>query len=187
MRVIAGKYGSRPLRSLRGMLLRPSSDRLREALFNILGPTVEGSLVVDVFAGTGAVGIEALSRGAREVIFIERHAAAAALVRRNLSSLGIERDAEVLAVDAVCGLEQLEARHLLADFVFLDPPYENKEDYDEALDFLDGSRLLAPAGWVIAEHSRRHSLPDRLTRLERTRLVKLGDAALSFYRLALAA
>jgi 16S rRNA (guanine966-N2)-methyltransferase len=187
MRVIAGKFKSRPLRSLRGLALRPSSDRLRETLFDILGPTVEGSLIVDVFAGTGAVGIEALSRGAREVFFIEKHAAAAELVRRNLQSLGIERGAEVLAVDAVRGLEVLAARHLVADFIFLDPPYKKADAYERVLDSLDSSHLLAPEGWIIVEHARRNSLPGRLVRLECTRVLEQGDAALSFYRLSQAA
>src|ERR1700729_2687323 len=89
MRVIAGIYGSRKLNALRGVALRPTSDRLRETLFNILGPAVNDSLFVDLFAGSGAVGIEALSRGARRAIFVETHSAGAALLRRNLQSLGI--------------------------------------------------------------------------------------------------
>jgi 16S rRNA (guanine966-N2)-methyltransferase len=100
MRVIAGKYRSRKLRSLRGQALRPTSDRLRETLFNILGPLVEGATFLDLYAGTGAVGIEALSRGAREAIFIEQHAPAAALIRRNLDSLGAEGMAHVYVMDS---------------------------------------------------------------------------------------
>src|SRR5216684_8548687 len=107
MRVVAGKYRSRALKSMRGLALRPSSDRLRETLFNILGAAVEGSVFVDVYAGTGAVGIEALSRGAREVLFIENHAAAASLIRKNLQALGIATGAEILATDAVRGMEWL--------------------------------------------------------------------------------
>lgn len=187
MRVIAGKFGSRRLKSLRGLALRPSSDRLRETLFNILGAEVEDSLFVDAFAGTGAVGIEALSRGAREVIFIENHRAATNLIRDNLQSLGISSGAEILAMNAVAGFTQLAARRLLADFIFLDPPYAQTSDYLEVLDFLDASHLLAPRGLVIVEHRRKLDLPARLRILEESRVVEQGDSALTFYRLALAA
>ena len=171
--------------------MRPTSDRLRETLFNILGPTVEGSLFVDLYAGTGAVGIEALSRGAEEVIFIEKHFAAVTLIRTNLASLEIESGFEILAKDAQHGLELLASRklggHLKVDFFFLDPPYAAKDEYANVLEFLDGSHLLARHGCIIAEHSVRLALPERLVRLERTRVVEHGDAALSFYRFALAA
>ena len=187
MRVIAGKYGSRRLRGPGKLRLRPTSDQLRETLFNILGPAVDGCLFVDLYAGTGAVGIEALSRGAREAIFIERHAASAALIRRNLRELRVDRGAEVLQGDVLRGLEKLTARRLLADFIFLDPPYAKADEHLRLLEFLDASHLVAPQGRVIAEHHRKLDLPERLEKLERTRIVEQGDAALSFYRLALAA
>jgi 16S rRNA (guanine(966)-N(2))-methyltransferase RsmD len=187
MRIVAGQYRSRKLKSPGRLRLRPTSDRLRETLFDILGPTVEDSLFVDVYAGTGAVGIEALSRGAREVIFIEQQPAALALIRKNLEHLSVTVGAQVLAMDALRGLEVLASRHALADFVFVDPPYKEAEEYERVLDFLDSSHLLAPAGRIIVEHSRRTELPEWLTRLERSRIVEQGDAALSFYRLAMAA
>jgi 16S rRNA (guanine966-N2)-methyltransferase len=190
MRIIAGKYRSRVLKSPRSSktaALRPTSDRLRETLFNILGPAVEGAVFVDAYAGTGAVGIEALSRGAREVIFLEKDPAAVALIRRNLEALGIQSGVEILAVDAARGLELLAARRAHAHFVFLDPPYADKEEYERALDILDVSPLLTPEGRVIVEHSRKQELPEQLGSLERVRVVEQGDAALSFYRLALAA
>jgi 16S rRNA (guanine966-N2)-methyltransferase len=187
MRVIAGKYRSRTLRSLKGQTLRPTSDRLRETLFNILGPTVEDSLFVDLYAGTGAVGIEALSRGARTAIFVEQHAPATSLIRRNLESLGISGKAEILSVDVLRGLERLETRNVHAQFVFLDPPYAAAEEYERALEFLGDSLIVAPGGRVIAEHLRKRALPERIGELELTRVVEQGDAALSFYRVALAA
>src|ERR1700719_4356799 len=107
MRVIAGIYRSRILKSLKGLALRPTSDRLRETLFNVLAPNIAGSRFADLFAGTGAIGIEALSRGAAEVVFIENHAPAATLIRRNLESLDIRSGATVLSMDAVRGLEKL--------------------------------------------------------------------------------
>jgi 16S rRNA (guanine966-N2)-methyltransferase len=186
MRVIAGKYRSRRLKGAGRLLLRPTSDRLRETLFNVLGPSVADSLFVDLYAGTGAVGIEAISRGARLAIFVEEHAKSVRLVQANLESLEI-RSAEVIAADAVRGLEKVVARHLVADFIFLDPPYKEPVEHVRVLEFLDESHLLAPYGLVIVEHHWRLELPERLERLERTRLLEQGDAALSFYRLAAAA
>jgi 16S rRNA (guanine966-N2)-methyltransferase len=212
MRVIAGKYRSRKLRTLQGLALRPTSDMLRETLFNVLGPAVEGSVFIDLFAGSGAVGIEALSRGADEIFFIENHAPAAAIIRKNLESLGIAAGTraiggprvEILAVDALRGLETLVKRHVAADFIYLDPPYAEKEEYQRALEFLDGPHLLAPEGRVIVEHLVRDLappsghlnhlmglpqwiLPERFGSLERVRVVEQGDSALSFYSLARAA
>jgi 16S rRNA (guanine966-N2)-methyltransferase len=187
MRVIAGKYRSRILRSLKGQALRPTSDRLRETLFNILGSTVEDSVFMDLYAGTGAVGIEALSRGARAAIFVEQHAPATLLIRRNLESLGISAQSEILGADVLRGLERLETRHVHAQFIFLDPPYAANEEYDRVLEFLGDSPIVAPGGRVIAEHLRKRTLPERFGELELARVVEQGDAALSFYRLALAA
>lgn len=191
MRIVAGKLRGRRLKGLRDLSLRPTSDKLRETLFNILGATVEGSVFVDVYAGTGAVGIEAFSRGAAEVFFIEKNPGAVSLIRGNLESLGVASDAEIFAADAVRGLEMLSrprfGEPLRPDFVFLDPPYGERREYERVLEFLDGSRLLAPAGILIVEHRSKLEMPARLDQLERVRVVEQGDAALSFYRLARAA
>jgi 16S rRNA (guanine966-N2)-methyltransferase len=187
MRVIAGKYRSRRLKGPVAMRVRPTSDRLRETLFNILGPSIADSYFVDLFAGTGAVGIEAISRGARDVFFVESSAKAARLVRDNLASLEIRTGAEVIEADAIRGLERLAARRLIADFIFLDPPYEKADEYSEVLEFLDASHLIAPRGIVIVEHFSKMELPQRLDRLECTREIEQGDTLLSFYRLAAAA
>src|ERR1700681_3654621 len=133
MRVIAGTYRSRILKSLKGLALRPTSDRLRETLFNVLGLNVSGARFLDLFAGTGAVGIEALSRGATEVVFIESHPPAAALIRENLESLGIRGGAKVLRMAEMRALERLVAGHEPGapsfDIVFVDPPYDAAEEY----------------------------------------------------------
>jgi 16S rRNA (guanine966-N2)-methyltransferase len=186
MRVIAGKYRSRILKGPGKLRLRPTADRLRETLFNVLGASVEESFFVDLYAGTGAIGIEAISRGARMAVLVESHAASARLIRQNLESLAIRDSAELIEGDVIRGLEKLAARRLVADFIFLDPPYEGPEHL-RALEFLDASHLIAPRGIVIVEHHRRADLPERFVRLERTRLLEQGDAALSFYRLAAAA
>jgi 16S rRNA (guanine966-N2)-methyltransferase len=187
MRVIAGKFRSRRLKGPGALKIRPTSDRLRETLFNVLGPTVKDSLFFDLYAGTGAIGIEAISRGAREVIFVESHAKTAQLIRENLASLKLHDGTEVLETPVARGLAKLASRHLLADFIFLDPPYDQPEEYLETLESLDASHLVAPEGIVIAEHDVKLELPEFFTRLERTRLLEQGDTALSFYRLAAAA
>ena len=186
MRVIAGKFRSRQLKSLKGMALRPTSDRLRETLFNVLGERVAGSIFIDLFAGTGAVGIEALSRGAREVIFVEKHPPAAALIKKNLESLEVTSAVRVLPLDALHGLEILAkgpSGAAGADrVVFLDPPYGNVEDYDRVLSFLGFEPLLHEGDLVIAEHRRNFDLPETVGDLQRVRVLRQGDATLSFYR-----
>jgi 16S rRNA (guanine966-N2)-methyltransferase len=185
MRVIAGTYRSRVLKSLKGNALRPTSDRLRETLFNVIATRIAGARFLDLFAGTGAVGIEALSRGAAEVVFIEKHAPAAALIRKNLESLGIRTGTTVLAMDTLRGLEKLALRRkpdgAAFDLVFLDPPYDAAEDYSRVLEFLGSADLLAPGGIVIAEHRRNFDLREARGELRRFRVLKQGDAALSFY------
>jgi 16S rRNA (guanine966-N2)-methyltransferase len=181
MRVIAGKYGSRRLAPVRDVKLRPTSDRLRETLFDILGPSVEGALFLDLYAGTGAVGIEALSRGAREAIFVESHRGGLTLIRRNLESLGIDASAEVLAVDALRGCERLESRGVQTDFVFLDPPYSETDEYGRILEFLGRSKLVVATTRIIAEHAHKRAEIKLPPGLERTRVVEQGDAALSFF------
>lgn len=186
MRVIAGKFRSRQLKSLKGTALRPTSDRLRETLFNVIAGRVEGARFIDVFAGTGAVGIEALSRGALEVVFIENHAAAAALIRENLESLGLRAGSRVLALDALRGLEEIAgeaaANSGTYDVVFLDPPYAAAEDYRRVLSFLGVSALLTEGSLVVAEHRRNFNLPEQSGSLAKVRVLRQGDAALSFYR-----
>jgi 16S rRNA (guanine966-N2)-methyltransferase len=191
MRVVAGTYRSRRLGTLRGMAMRPSSDRLRETLFNILGADAHDSVFVDLFAGSGAVGIEALSRGATHTIFVEHSAAAVRLLGANLESLGIAvtsprrkafaGSAEIIEADAIEGLDRLARRALKVDILFADPPYADSGAYGAVLDWLGGSQLIAPGGRVILEHSRRQSLPAVAGLFERSRIVEQGDTVLSFY------
>jgi 16S rRNA (guanine966-N2)-methyltransferase len=189
MRIIAGKFRSRQLKSVKGLDLRPTSDRLRETLFDILGDLVVGSRFIDVFAGTGAVGIEALSRGAHQVIFIEKHAATASLIKKNLAALDVREQARVLPIDALHALQLLATEpptrtsDAALDVLFLDPPYDQASDYDRVLSFLASATLLSEGGLVIAEHRRKFQLPEVVGFLQRVRVLHQGDAALSFYRL----
>jgi 16S rRNA (guanine(966)-N(2))-methyltransferase RsmD len=178
MRVIAGEFRSRRLKTLPGLETRPTPDRLREALFNVLSPCIAGSVFLDAYAGTGAVGIEALSRGARRCVFVEKNRAAVAVIRDNLASLGLEGRAEVFTGKAVVVLERV-----VADIVFLDPPYEQEKEYEAALAMLEagGNKL------VIAQHSSRVELGAEYGQLRRYRVLRQGDNSLSFYSLMVSA
>ena len=173
MRVIAGEFRSRRLKTLPGLETRPTPDRLREALFNVLAPVIPDSIFLDAYAGTGAVGIEALSRGARRAIFVEKTHSAVRLIRENLTSLGLETRADAYAGKTLAVLERVTA-----NIVFLDPPYQKENEYESALTALgaSGSKL------VIAQHASRASLNPEYGNLKRYRIIKQGDNSLSFYQ-----
>src|SRR5438270_9830256 len=154
MRVIAGKYRSRKLAAPPGMATRPTSDRLRETLFNVVAPSVPDSVWLDLFAGSGAVGIEALSRGARSVSFVESSSAAARTIRKNLQSLEIEEGFEVIEREAGIALRMLDAQAVSVDFCFLDPPYRQMGDYEQILGFLSQSRLDRKSTRLNSSHSQ---------------------------------
>ncbi len=184
MRIIAGTYRGLRLATLKGGNLRPTSDQLRETLFDVLGPSLAGSTFLDAYAGSGAVGLEALSRGAHEVVFIEHHRAAAHLIRKNLAALKIDAGFRLMTCQVLTGLERLEEEDARFNYLFLDPPYEEIREYHHALRHLGRSNLLLPTSLVIAEHSRHVVLEDQYGALTRTRLLRHGDAQLAFYRLA---
>ena len=184
MRVIAGIYRSRPLVAPKGLETRPTSDRLRETLFNVLSPRIAGSRFVDLYAGTGAVGIEAISRGAEHVWFAEKAAPAIAAMRGNLAALKIVGGYTVESRGVGAMLERLGTVSQPVDIVFLDPPYEAEAEYAGTLNFLGSARgrgVLAADAVVIAEHGGKANLAERYGALERTRRIKQGDAALSFF------
>jgi 16S rRNA (guanine966-N2)-methyltransferase len=187
MRVIAGKYRSRPLRSLRGLDVRPTSDRLRETLFNVLTSgtpgALEGSVWLDLFAGTGAIGIEALSRGAREVHFVENSHTAADAIRANLKNLGISAGFHVLEEVVPRAFWRMERQKVAADVVFMDPPYRMKEAYANTLRTLADSSLIWAMSVVVAEHEKKFDPGAEFGALRRFRLLVQGSTALSFYRL----
>ncbi len=172
MRVIGGEFRSRRLKSLPGLNTRPTSDRLRETLFDVLAPQMPDCVLIDAYAGTGAVGIEALSRGARRAIFIEKNRAAVEVIRENLAALGLAHRADVFTGKAATVLPRLRA-----GIAFLDPPYELATEYQTALAALDQSETPL----VILQHSSRFTPPESSGHFERYRLLKQGDNSLSFY------
>jgi 16S rRNA (guanine966-N2)-methyltransferase len=173
MRVIGGEFRSRVLKSLPGLEVRPTPDRMREALFSILAPRISGSVFADIYAGTGAVGIEALSRGAKKAVFVEHSQAAVEVIRLNLKSLGLENRSRVWQGRAAAVIPKMEA----ADIAFLDPPYPLEQEYEKALTALADE----PPGLVVVQHSSRFALGEWYGKLLRTRVVKQGDNSLSFY------
>jgi 16S rRNA (guanine966-N2)-methyltransferase len=172
MRVIAGEFRSRRLKSIPGAATRPTPDRLRETLFDILQTRIEGARFVDAYAGTGAVGIEALSRGAAHAWLLEKNRTALEAIRENVASLGVENRATVVA-----GPVLLSIARYPADIVFIDPPYELEREYAAVLAEL----AKAPPELTIVQHSVRLAVPEEVEVLRRGRVVRQGDNALSFY------
>jgi len=184
VRIIAGKYRGRTLKSPPSLQTRPTSDRLRETLFNILAPRIEGARFLDLCAGSGAVGIEALSRGAAHVTFVVRSRKMCGLIEANLEALGVDEDQR----DVVCGeasefLRRRAKKEAEAfDIIFFDPPYAS--DYAQVLEWV-GNRshsLLADDTIVVVEHCKKKDLLEVFVGLQRYRSLKQGDSCLSFYR-----
>ena len=184
MRIIAGLYRGRRLKTLPGLELRPTGDRLRETLFNVLRSGVEGSVFVDAYAGSGAVGLEALSRGARQVFFLEQNAAATAVIQENLAALAVSDNAQVIRASVRKGLRLLEERGVRADYCFLDPPYAARHEYVTSLRCLSQGQLMDPEGLIIVEHRRKEAMEEKAGEWICTRLLRQGSSALAFYRVA---
>jgi 16S rRNA (guanine966-N2)-methyltransferase len=168
MRVIAGEFRSRTIKSVSGLAVRPTPDRLREALFNVLATRIPGVVFLDCYAGSGSVGIEALSRGASRAIFVEKNGPALSVLRDNLKSLGVEERATVA--------RQLSKEHA-ADIAFIDPPYHLEGEYRTALESLSATACEL----VIAQHATRFALDASYGRLRKTRVLRQGDNCLSFF------
>ena len=177
LRVIAGALKGRKLQTPDWEGLRPTSDRLRETLFNVLGPSVAGARVLDGYAGTGAVGIEALSRGAAAVTFVEEDARAARLVAANLGRCGVHDRHAIIRARFADAARRLSPGSF--DLVFLDPPY-GPEVIVSALEA--AAPLVSPGGLLILEHAKRDHAPEAVAALHRVRQVMSGDSALSFYK-----
>lgn len=192
MRVIAGEYRGRVLKNPQGLQTRPTSDRLRETLFNVLAPRLDGARFLDLCAGTGAIGIEALSRGAAFVTFVDRVHKMCGLVEENLDLLGVpEEMTEVVKSDAAEYLKRTrEGGHEWRagtepwDVIYFDPPYAS--DYLSVIKELGAhaAALLREGGVFVVEHHHKNPLPEEMGRLRRWRVLKQGDSALSFYEAA---
>ncbi|MHB8068652.1 MAG: 16S rRNA (guanine(966)-N(2))-methyltransferase RsmD [Desulfobaccales bacterium] len=180
MRVIAGVLKGRRLAPVRG-LIRPTGAKVREAVFDILGQTVAGARVLDLFAGTGALGIEALSRGAKNAVFVEDHPESLKVLRRNLESLDLGGRTRVLPVAVLSALKKLAIHDKKFDLAFLDPPYGG-EAAVAALEGLAAAGIMAPGAAVVVEHGRRDQLPEAAGNLQRQELRRYGDTQVAFYQ-----
>jgi 16S rRNA (guanine966-N2)-methyltransferase len=170
MRVIGGEFRSRRLKAPSGDATRPTPDRLREALFNVLQSRVDGCVFVDAHAGSGAVGIEALSRGARQAVFIERAKPAVAVIQDNLRSMKLDGRSRVIQ-----GSASLYLAEMVADVVFIDPPYARMEEYEACM------RVAPRRALLVAQHASKMALPEMYAGWKRTRVLRQGDNSLSFY------
>jgi 16S rRNA (guanine966-N2)-methyltransferase len=185
-RIIGGAGRGRRLKSVAGDATRPTGARVRQSLFDILAPVIPGCRFLDAFAGSGGVGLEALSRGAAKVVLVDRSAAAVEAAKANAAALArAGGEAQVFRQDARTALEAFADQGLRFDVVYIDPPYES--DLYEPLVELAGTRLLAEGGVVVAEHFHKRELEATMGGLTRTRKTRLGDHCLSFYRRAEAA
>ena len=184
MRVISGIYRSRRLVAPDGLATRPTNDRLRETLFNILAPRIAGATFADLYAGSGANGIEAISRGAGMVLFVENAEPALLAIRANLKSLGIVSGFGLEPRSVSSFLRRLAQRERKLDVVFLDPPYEAVAEYAATLELLGGecASILGRDSVVVAEHRRKLPLAEQYSALVRYRVKEQGDTALSFFR-----
>ena len=185
MRIIAGKYRGRNLKSPPSLEVRPTSDRLRETLFNVIAPRIEGARFLDLCAGSGAVGIEALSRGASDVTFVDKSRKMCALIEANLDLCRIpEEKTEVVQAEAADYLARSRKQKVAPwDIVFFDPPYAT--NYLHVIELLGepSGNLLADEGVVVVEHHHKNRLPEELGSIIRSRILKQGDSALSFFSL----
>ena len=181
MRIIGGTYRGRALGALRGAAVRPTGERLRETLFDVLGDSIRNEVFVDCYAGSGSVGLEALSRGAAQVYLIEENAAAQRLIARNLESLGLPLHAILVCASARRGLRQLEEEGIRARYCFLDPPYDSSRERERTLRWLAASCLMEPDSRLIVQHDRKDSPPKSLGIWPRSRILAQGSNALSFY------
>ena len=179
MRVISGKFRSRHLKGTPPAGIRPTSDKLKETIFNILGPSVEGATFLDGCAGVGGIGIEAISRGAAFVYFVEQSRKACKMIRENLESLNVQEGFKIFEMDLIKSLDLLDSSLNIA---FVDPPYDRDDLYDACLNRFGNAPLLAPDGLLIMEHSKRKEMPGTSGNLQKIRSLVQGDAALAFYR-----
>lgn len=181
MRVIAGEAKGRTLKAVPGNNTRPTTDKVKEAIFSMIGPYFEGGTALDLFAGTGGLGIEAWSRGIERVIFVDREKLSVDIIRHNVQTSGMTADAEIYRNDAERALKALAKRKLKLRLVFLDPPYK-MTTMDEVLRELADGDLLEHGAVVVVEHDEAHRYPDRLEYFDQIKYAHYGDIAVSIYK-----
>ena len=181
MRIVAGKNKGNILKSPKDLSVRPTSEKVREALFDILGISIKETCFLDLFAGTGAVGIEALSRGAREVLFIEKELKCIKIIKKNVEKTGNMQNTIIYKIDFLSGLKLLVKKNYLLDYIFLDPPY-SRELVNISLLEIAKLPILRPNGLVIAQHHKKEKVMENINSLRLYNQRRYGECYLSFYR-----
>ncbi|MBS4193873.1 16S rRNA (guanine(966)-N(2))-methyltransferase RsmD [Lederbergia citri] len=182
MRVISGTCKGRPLKAVRGNETRPTTDKVKETMFNVIGPYFSGGRALDLFAGSGGLGIEALSRGLDHVIFVDRDSSAIQTIHHNIALCNMEEKSEVFRNNAERALKAILKRNLTFDYIFLDPPYR-KQKLEGLLHFIENNNLIATQGTIICEHSNDVILPPKIGNLEQAKKGDYGSIGLTFYHL----
>jgi 16S rRNA (guanine966-N2)-methyltransferase len=180
MRVIAGEHRGRRLVAVPGKGTRPTTDKVKESIFNMIGPYFSGGWALDLYAGTGGLGIEALSRGVERAVFVELDAKAFSVVKQNVAACRLDERAELYRTDAARALKALSKRGVVFDLVFLDPPYAQQKIAEEVA-VMQELKLLAPDAWIVAEHDAAVTLPGRIGRCVIDRSATYGETAITLY------
>jgi 16S rRNA (guanine966-N2)-methyltransferase len=180
VRVVSGSCKGRPLKAVPGNTTRPTTDKVKEALFNMIGPYFDGGIGLDLFAGSGGLGLEALSRGLEKVIFIDRESKAIQVIQENIKACKFEDQAEVYRNDAERALKALIKREICFDYIFLDPPYK-KQQLVSLMEKMDKQNLVKTEGIVVCEHSFDIELPKSVGRFNQIKHEKYGMIAVTIY------
>lgn len=180
MRVVSGKCKGRSLKAVPGNSTRPTTDKVKEAIFNMVGPYFDGGIGLDLFAGSGGLGIEALSRGLDKVIFVDRDKNAVQTIHENIQKCGMEQQAEIFRNDAERALKAVSKRDLQLNYIVLDPPYK-KQQLEKLLEIIAENNLLHPNGVIICEHGSEFELPDQIINFVKNKQEQYGITAVSIY------
>lgn len=183
MRVVAGERKGLPLKAVDSMTTRPTTDKVKESIFNMIGPYFEGGTALDLFAGSGGLGIETLSRGAEKAIFVEKDGRAFQILQENIKKCRYEDDAELFRTDAMRAVKGLVKRDIVIDYVFIDPPYHKKMYYD-LVETLVENEKIARTGFIVCEHAKEVTLPENYGSFHLVRQETYGTVVISIYRIS---
>lgn len=182
MRVVAGERKGMPLKAVAGNTTRPTTDKVKESIFNIIGPFFDGGIAVDLFAGSGGLGIEALSRGAERAIFVEKDSRAFSVLQENIKKCRYEAETELFRTDAARAVKGLVKREIVIDYLFVDPPYHKAEYYDFVATLAEAGKLSVDA-IILCEHTKELTLPEQYGDYKLVRRETYGETIISVYRM----
>ncbi|WP_456279460.1 16S rRNA (guanine(966)-N(2))-methyltransferase RsmD [Bacillus sp. AK128] len=183
MRVVSGTCKGHPLKAVSGQSTRPTTDKVKESIFNIIGPYFDGGLGLDLFGGSGGLGIEALSRGVEKVIFVDIDQKAIQTIKQNVEACRLKEKVEIYRNEAEKALKALIKRELSFDIIFLDPPY-HKQKLEALISIIDSNSLINPGGKIVVEHTTEVEMPEKIGKLNLIRFEKYGITAISIYELS---